>query len=78
MKQEQFAAIMPYIVADLVAMIADKNGLSENDAIIKLYASKLYTDLEQEDTKVWHYSTKMLYALFENENQSGYLRYPDV
>ena len=53
MGQEQFAAIMPYISADLVGMIAKKKNISENDAITKLYNSKLYATLEQEDTKVW-------------------------
>ena len=60
MGQEQFAAIMPYISADLVGMIAKKKNISENDAITKLYNSKLYATLEQEDTKVWQYSTDML------------------
>lgn len=53
MGQEQFAAIMPYISADLVGMIVKKKNISEPDAITKLYNSKLYAALEQEDTKVW-------------------------
>lgn len=60
MGQDQFAAIMPYISTDLVGMIAKKNKISENDAITKLYNSKLYAILEQEETKVWQYSTEML------------------
>ena len=77
MGQEQFAAIMPYISADLVGMIA-KNKISENDAITKLYNSKLYATLEQEDTKVWQYSTDMLYLLFEQEEKTGKIEFPDV
>lgn len=46
MNQEQFAAIMPYISADLVEMIAKKKSISENDAITKLYNSELYAILE--------------------------------
>ena len=78
MGQEQFAAIMPYISADLVGMIAKKKNISENDAITKLYNSKLYATLEQEDTKVWHYSTHMLYSLFEQEEKTGKIEFPDV
>ena len=74
MGQEQFAAIMPYISADLVGMIAKKKNISENDAITKLYNSKLYATLEQEDTKVWQYSTDMLYLLFEQEEKTGKMR----
>lgn len=78
MGQEQFAAIMPYISADLVGMIAKKKNISENDAITKLYDSKLYATLEQEDTKVWQYSTDMLYLLFEQEEKTGKIEFPDV
>lgn len=78
MGQEQFIAIMPYISSDLVGMIATKNDITENEALTKLYASKLYAMLEQEETKLWQYSTNMLYSLFEQENQTGTIVFPDV
>lgn len=78
MRQDQFAAIMPYISTDLVGMIAKKNKISENDAIAKSYNSKLYAILEQEETKVWQYSTEMLYSLFEQEEETGKVEFPDV
>lgn len=78
MSQEQFAAMMPYISADLVTMIAEKQNISHEEAIKKLYASKLYAALEKEETKVWQYSTQMLYSLFEQEEQTGTIRFPDV
>ena len=52
--------------------------ISENDAITKLYNSKLYAILEQEETKVWQYSTEMLYSLFEQEEETGKVEFPDV
>lgn len=78
MEQNQFVAIMSYICADLVRMIAERQGISEQNALTKLYASKLYAMLEQEDTKVWQYSTHMLYALFDCEEKTGELVFPDV
>ncbi|NLB42171.1 MAG: hypothetical protein GX815_07895 [Clostridiales bacterium] len=78
MRQEQFTAIMPYISADLIGMISRKQSVSEEEAIKKLYASRLYADLEQEETKVWQYSTLMLYFLFEQEQNTGTIQYPDV
>lgn len=65
MGQEQFTAIMPYICSDLVGMIAQKLNITEDEAISKLYASELYAALEKEDTKVWQYSTAMLFSLLE-------------
>lgn len=78
MGQEQFAAIMPYISADLVALIAEKQNIEEEEAISKLYGSKLYAALEKEETKVWQYSTPMLYSLFEQEMLSGNIEFPDI
>ncbi len=78
MGQEQFIAIMPYISADLIQMIEQKQGITEQDALTKLYASKLYASLEREETKVWQYSTEMLYSLFVREELTGELVFPDV
>ena len=78
MSQEQFVAMMPYISADLVAMIAKKQNISHEEAIKKLYASKLYAALEKEETKVWQDSTQMLYSLFGQEEQTGAIHFPDV
>ena len=70
--------MMPPIVENLVAMIAHKQNMSEDEAITKLYSSKLYAMLEQEDTKVWHYSTLMLYELLTEEETTGNIEFPDV
>lgn len=78
MGQEQFAAIMPYISADLVKMIADKENIPQEEAIKKLYVSQLYAILEREETKVWQYSTQMLYSLFRQEEETGRIVFPDV
>lgn len=78
MEQGQFIAMMPYISTDLVSLIAEKQSISEEDAIKKLYSSKLYAVLEKEETKVWQYSTQMLYSLFEQEEKNGDIRFPDV
>jgi len=78
MGQEQFHSMMPVISADIVGMIAAKRGVTENEAIRLLYASKLYEALEQEENKLWQYSTSMLYSLLEQEWKTGMIQYPDV
>ena len=78
MGQEQFHSMMPVISADIVGMIAAKRGVTENEAIRLLYASKLYEALEQEENKLWQYSTPMLYSLLEQEWKTGMIQYPDV
>lgn len=78
MESEKFAAIMPYISADLVAAIADKQKITDEEAITKLYSSKLYGLLEDEKTKVWQYSTQMLCVLLEQEEKTGTIQFPDI
>ena len=78
MGQEQFVLMMSNISASLIAKIAQKQNISDQEALEKLYSSNLYSLLEQEDTKVWQYSTDMLYNLFEQEQQTGELKFPDV
>lgn len=78
MGQEQFIAMMPYISTDLVYLISEKQNISEEEAVKKLYSSKLYAILEKEETKVWQYSTPMLYGLFEQEEKNGDIQFPDV
>ena len=78
MEKENLLALMPYISADLVKFISQKQKISSEEAITKLYASKLYSFLEDEETKVWYYSTEMLYSLFEQEENTGKIEFPDV
>lgn len=78
MGQEQFAVMMPFISADLVAMISVKDDVSPEAAMATLYSSQLYELLETEETKVWHYSTDMQYLLYEQEQRTGTIVFPDV
>lgn len=78
MKQEQFSVMMPEISADLVRTIVSKRNVSEERAMQLLYNSKLYADLEEEENKLWYYSTPMLYTLLEQEWNTGRIHFPDV
>ena len=78
MKQEQFDVMMPEISADLVRTIVSKRSVSEDDAMQLLYSSQLYADLEEEENKLWYYSTPMLYTFLEQEWNTGTIQFPDV
>jgi len=69
---------MPYIVSDLVSLIAESDQLPENIAMEKLYNSQLYKLLEQEELKLWQYSSHMLYSLFQQEQKTGNISFPEV
>ncbi|MFR5932885.1 MAG: hypothetical protein ACLUGG_06570 [Oscillospiraceae bacterium] len=52
--------------------------MSEQDAISSLYSSLLYSYLEDEEMKVWHYSVPMLYELYLQGEETGCIQFPDI
>ena len=76
MDEKKLVALLPEITAAVVDVLSDREGLSEDEAIRRLYSSKLYRDLENEETKVWHFSTETLYALLQQEKNGG-ITYPE-
>lgn len=78
MTQEQFEALMPFICSDLISFISNKQNVSDQVAMRKLYQSKLYAMLECENTKLWQYSTPMLYLLYEQEVKTDRIIFPDI
>ncbi|MGF7046821.1 hypothetical protein J2T13_001323 [Paenibacillus sp. DS2015] len=78
MDKSKFDAVYPIICSDLVAKIEVELNVSDNDAITELYSSRLYEILEQENTKIWQYSTEKLFELFLEEKKSGKISFPQV
>lgn len=78
MNKKKFESVFPIVCSALAGMIADKEGLTEEESISKLYTSRLYEKLENEETKVWHYSTEKLFDLFKEEISTGKATFPEV
>lgn len=55
----------------------EKYGLDENKAMALFHKSEVYKALENEDTKVWQYSSDMIVELFDRE-MNGKLEFPEV
>ncbi len=77
MDQNKFLAILPIITAALADKIAKAYNLDENSAIEKLYTTKLYSYLENEETKVWQYSVEKIFDLYRQEVETGSLELPE-
>ena len=78
MEKAKFAAILPFICTDLANMISKEDNITEEEAISGLYASDLYAQLEKEETKLWQYSTPMLYQIYRKSIETGEIQYPDI
>jgi len=78
MDKTKFDAVFPIICSSLAEKIASELNLSEEDAVKKLYSSRLYELMEREETKVWQYSTEKLFELYLEESSSGKISFPQV
>jgi len=78
MPNNQFALVLQTISTGLVDKIIEKTGYDEEAAMVGLYTSQLYSALETEETKVWHYSVPKLYELWNNETKTGRLLLPEM
>jgi len=76
MDNKHLESVLPVVVASLVDMIITQDSLSEDIVLHKLYSSSLYAALENEETKVWHYSVAKLYELYQEEIKTGKLELP--
>jgi len=72
----EFEAILPLKVEGVVELLITEHEMSLQDALERLYSSQLYALLEQEETKMWHYSPQMLVHLLETEKSTGKLELP--
>jgi hypothetical protein len=77
MEKNNFELVLQTVSAGLVGKIMADAELNEDAAMEKLYSSALYSALEKEETKVWHYSVPMLYELYKQEIITGRLTLPE-
>ena len=77
MTEKDFEIMLYGITANVVAKIMELNNWTEDVAMERFVQSKVYSFLEREETKVWHYSSLMLAQLF-NEERAGKFSLPEV
>lgn len=77
MFDKKLKAILTLILPKLISEIAKKGNIGEIEAMNQLYQSDLYRLLEDEETKLWHFSPLTLYHMFEEEKQTGKITFPE-
>lgn len=76
MTKDKFSVLLSAIIPDVICKIMDKYKLKENEALSLFYKSNLYKVLEDEDTKVWHYSSLALVEILDSELK-GHIEFPE-
>lgn len=75
--EDRFSAMLALIVPAIVKEITKHEGLDEKVAITNLYKSRLYLELSDEKSKLWHYSALTLYMMYAEEQERGSYSYPE-
>ncbi len=55
MNENQFSAMLALIVPPIIELITKNSNVDENKIIHLFYKSKLYKELSDEKSKLWHY-----------------------
>ena len=77
MADKKFEAILTLLVPQVINLICENYPLDEMTASKEFYESKVYSLLEQEDTKLWHFSPLTLFNMFDEERTTGDLQMPE-
>lgn len=62
--QQNLHLFLPGKIANVAAIIADHDHCSMLEAMQRFYASPVYRQLEQEDTKLWHLGAVALWQIY--------------
>ena len=77
MTSEQLSAILTVLNPAIIQLIMDNRKLTSVEATTIFYKSALYAMLENEESKLWHFSPLTLYELLEEELTTGSINYPE-
>ena len=77
MSNNQFSALLAVITPEITALITKNSNITETQAISLFYRSKLYRELADENSKLWHYSPLTLYTMLQDELLTGNYDYPE-
>ena len=68
--QDNVHLFIPLKIAKVTEMIVQTENRNWEDAMVELYNSKVYAELEKEETKLWHEGATYIYESFKEERQN--------
>ncbi|MCL2284686.1 MAG: hypothetical protein FWC26_15330 [Fibromonadales bacterium] len=72
------SATMRIKIVRLAKLLEQRDYFDFHKSLNYIYNSNVFSDLDDEETKIWHYSDETLYDLLKQEKTSGKADYPDV
>ncbi len=77
MEKKKFEAMLMLLVPQVIHLITVNYPYDEVTAAKEFYNSKVYSFLEQEETKLWHLSGLTLFNMFDEEKKMGTFTFPE-
>ena len=77
MEQKKFEAVLKLLIPQVIHLIAENGKIDEVTASSYFYNSKVYELLENEETKLWHYSPLTLFNMYNDEIKTGVINFPE-
>lgn len=77
MEQKKFEAVLKLLIPQVIHLIAENGKIDEVTASRDFYNSKVYELLENEETKLWHFSPLTLFNMYDDEIKTGVLNFPE-
>lgn len=77
MEQKKFEAVLKLLIPQIIHLIAENGKIDEVTASRDFYNSKVYELLENEETKLWHFSPLTLFNMYEDETKTGDVIFPE-
>jgi len=77
MEQKKFEAMLVLIVPQIISLIVEKHKTDEITAAKTFYESRVYSLLEEEDTKLWHLSPLTIFNMYDEERKTGNITFPE-
>ena len=74
---QKFEAILILLVPQIIQLIIENYEVDEVTASREFYESEVYSLLEQEESKMWHFSPLTLFNMYEEERKTGSFVIPE-
>ena len=74
---QKFEAILILLVPQIIQLIIENYEIDEVTASREFYESEVYSLLEQEESKLWHFSPLTPFNMYEEERKTGSFVIPE-
>lgn len=77
MDKNELSVVLGATIPKIIKLIVENSNMTDSEAIENFYGSHVYAMLEDEGTKLWHFSPLTLYNMYDEEQKTGKITFPE-